>query len=74
MFNRCPFCKSLNLSYDFSGKFQCTDCGKGSDLKRVKQDEYLDDASKIVPPTLTELEGDDTFIPVYTIERKTDGI
>ena len=65
MFNTCPFCKSLNISYDFNGKFQCADCGKGSDLRRVKHEEYLDDFSKIIPPALSGLVNDDTFIPVY---------
>ena len=65
MFNRCPFCKSLNISIDLSGKFECLDCHRGSDVKRIKQDDYLQDDTPYNIPAISGMSDDDTFIPVY---------
>lgn len=65
MFNRCPFCKSLNISIDLSGKFECSDCRRGSDNNRIKRDDYLQDNSPYNTPNISGMvDGDDTFIPV----------
>lgn len=65
MFSRCPYCKSLNISFDLSGKFECSDCNRAADLERVKKDDYLQDDSPHNIPNVSGMPDDDTFIPVH---------
>lgn len=67
MFNRCPYCKGMDISFDGNGNVECANpsCSKTFLSSRAKKDDYILDSSSIIKG----MPDDDTFVQVYNKEK-----